>query len=303
MIARPVSLPPAWTIRRAEWPPSRPSASSPSGSVSKRTPRLISCSTAAGRLAGEHLDRARAAEAAAGVERVGGVALGRVVRGERRREPALGPEARALGERLSRDQRRPGPARPPPRARRAARRRRRRPATSRARCAARVARAGYGTPVAMTLYCSRIPPRIEHDTGGAPGERRPAAGDRGRARSRRPAGARAGRGAGGHPRAAAARPHRRAHRRDRGVLRARRRDDRHRHGRQRRLVRGGASRGRRRRRGGRAAARRRGAGGLLRPAPAGPPRRARPGDGLLPVQQRRRRRRATRSTAAAPSGC
>ena len=32
VIARPVSLPPAWTIRRAEWPPSRPSASPPSGS-------------------------------------------------------------------------------------------------------------------------------------------------------------------------------------------------------------------------------------------------------------------------------
>ena len=49
--------------------------------------------------------------------------------------------------------------------------------------------------------------------------------------------------------------------------------------------------GRRRRRG-RAAARRRGRRRLLRPAPAGPPRRARPGDGLLPLQQRRGRRRA-----------
>ena len=57
------------------------------------------------------------------------------------------------------------------------------------------------------------------------------------------------------------------------------------------LLRGGAARGRRRRRGRRAAARRRRARRLLRPAPAGPPRRARPGDGLLPVQQRRRRRR------------
>ena len=106
----------------------------------------------------------------------------------------------------------------------------------------------------------------------------------------RPAGARAGRGAGGHPRAAAARAHRRAHRSDRVVRRRRGRDDRRRHDRLRRFVRGGASRGRGRRRGGRAAGRRRGTGGLLRPAAAGPPRGRRSGDGLLPVQQRRGRR-------------
>ena len=104
VIARPVSLPPAWTIRRAEWPPSSPSARLPPGSRSKATPRLSSCSTAAAAPSVSALDGARPAEAAPGGERVGRVALGRVVGRERGGEPALGPEARALGERLARDE-------------------------------------------------------------------------------------------------------------------------------------------------------------------------------------------------------
>ena len=72
------------------------------------------------RLLDQHPHRGGPAEAAAGGDRVGGVAVGRVVGFERRRQPALGPEAGALGERgagdeadaaalLRRPQRRPEP--------------------------------------------------------------------------------------------------------------------------------------------------------------------------------------------------
>ena len=56
------------------------------------------------RLVDQHLDRRGAAEAAAGGDRVGGVAVGRVVGLERRGEPALRPVAGALGERRAGDQ-------------------------------------------------------------------------------------------------------------------------------------------------------------------------------------------------------
>ena len=90
------------------------------------------------------------------------------------------------------------------------------------------------------------------------------------------------------PRAAGARPRRRPRRHDRGLLGEGRRHDRRRHRRQRGFLGGGAACG------GRSRPRDRAADGggrlrLLRPAAAGPSRRARPGDGLLPVQQRRRR--------------
>ncbi len=45
---RPVALPPAWTTRRTEWPPSRPSARTPRRSASKRTPSLSRSRTRAG---------------------------------------------------------------------------------------------------------------------------------------------------------------------------------------------------------------------------------------------------------------
>ena len=48
VISCPVWLPPEWTMRRRVWPPSRPSASSPSASRSKTTPRARSSRTAAG---------------------------------------------------------------------------------------------------------------------------------------------------------------------------------------------------------------------------------------------------------------
>jgi hypothetical protein len=57
-----------------------------------------------GRLLDQDLDRAGAAEAAPGGDRVGGVAGRRVSRFERGGEAALGPEAGALGERRARDE-------------------------------------------------------------------------------------------------------------------------------------------------------------------------------------------------------
>ena len=68
--------------------------------------------------------------------------------------------------------------------------------------------------------------------------------------------------------------------------------DRRRHDPVARLGRGGVARRRRRRRRGRCGRRRRGRQRVLRGASARPPCRARPGDGLLPVQQCRDRRAA-----------
>ena len=68
------------------------------------------------RLPSQHLDRPGAAQPATGVQGVVGVAGRRIVRRQRRREPALRPVAGALGERLARDERAP----PRPARRRAA---------------------------------------------------------------------------------------------------------------------------------------------------------------------------------------
>ena len=174
---------------------------------------------------------------------------------------------------------------------------------ARLRCCGLGPRAGYGTRGAMAplpLASLLAPPRHRRPSR----ERRPPGRDRGRARARAGRRARAVEAPAATREQLAARPRRRARRRDRGVLRRRRRDDRHGHDRRRAdsfeaalHAAGGAA----------AAAERLLAGeaqrGVLRPAPARPPRRARSGDGLLPVQQRRGRGRATRSTPAAPSGC
>ena len=45
---RPVALPPAWTTRLTEWPPSRPSARRPKRSASKRTPSACRSRTQSG---------------------------------------------------------------------------------------------------------------------------------------------------------------------------------------------------------------------------------------------------------------
>ena len=103
-------LPPAWTIRRAVWPPSRPSARLAVGLEVEARRRARAGPRPPPAPRRQDLDRGRVAEAAAGVERVLGVAGGRVVGRDRRGEPALRPEARALGQRLARDERDP-PAR------------------------------------------------------------------------------------------------------------------------------------------------------------------------------------------------
>ena len=176
------------------------------------------------RLAGQHLDRARAAEAAPGGERVGGVALGRVVGRERRGEPALGPEARALGERLARDQRHAG-------ARAGGLERDVQAGGAAAdhddvagagwpRCRRTSSRVAATVPAsAMTLYFSH-PSSHRPRHRPAPGERAAPGRDRGGARARR-----AGPGSSGsRPRAATREQITRVHgdgalRRDRGVLR------------------------------------------------------------------------------------
>ena len=304
MIARPVSLPPAWTIRRAECPPSSPSASSPSGLGVEAHPARSQLLDGRRRLAGQHLDRARPAQAAPGGERVGGVALGRVVGGERRREPALRPEARALGERLARDEHRRG-------ARRGGLERDVQPGGAAAdhdhvALAARGRRSTRRGTVLGTRWRSTLASVLASPRHRRPSRERRAPGrDRGGARARR-----AGPGSSASRRrrrpasSSTASTTPRTSTRSRRFCARGRRDDRPRHDRLRRTpsrprcTRPAAPRARP---SGCSPARR--DGGVLRPAPARPPRRARPGDGLLPVQQRRRRRPRTRSTPAAPSGC
>ena len=66
---------------------------------------LLKVAHAVGRLLAQHPHRALSCGLAAGGERVGGVLRGRVVRSERRGDPALGPEARGLRERRAADER------------------------------------------------------------------------------------------------------------------------------------------------------------------------------------------------------
>ena len=68
---------------------------------------LLEVAEAGGRLVGQHLGGGAADEAAAGRERVLEVPLRRVVDGERRREAALRPVGRGLGERPGGDERHP----------------------------------------------------------------------------------------------------------------------------------------------------------------------------------------------------
>ena len=85
-------------MRRRVWPPSSPSDSSPSCVAVEDDAAPSSSCTAPGRLLDQDLDRRRTAEAAPRGDRVGGVAGGRVARLQRRGQPALRPEAGALGE-------------------------------------------------------------------------------------------------------------------------------------------------------------------------------------------------------------
>ena len=123
VIRRPVALPPACTTRRAEWPPSSPSASAPWRSASKRTPRRSRSRTRSG--ASSHSTRTALSRAAprpaASVSC--GVALGRVVGAPARRRSRPAPSSWPSRAAAS--------ARPRPRARPRARRRSRRTARPR----------------------------------------------------------------------------------------------------------------------------------------------------------------------------
>ena len=83
----PVAAPPACTTRLRLCPPSSPSPSSNS------TPSSTRSRIRAGASSGQHRDRARAAEPAAGPKRVLGVQRRRVVLAHRGGDPALGEEA------------------------------------------------------------------------------------------------------------------------------------------------------------------------------------------------------------------
>jgi hypothetical protein len=102
-ISRPVRSA-ARTMRRRECPPSRPSESSPWSSL-KCTPQLDQLAHARRPLAHQHVHRVGVAEPRAGDQRVLLVQLGRVVRPERRRDPALRPVGAALGAALLGDDR------------------------------------------------------------------------------------------------------------------------------------------------------------------------------------------------------
>ncbi len=87
----------------AVWPPSRPERQPAFVVEVEDDAARLQVADRGRRLLDQHPHRGGAAEAAAGGDRVGGVAPGRVARFERRRQPALGPEAGALGERRARD--------------------------------------------------------------------------------------------------------------------------------------------------------------------------------------------------------
>ena len=147
-------------------PPSSPSARLPWRSASKCTPSALEVADDARRLAAQDGGRAGAHEAAPGALGVAAVQVGRVVVGERRREPALGPVARRPGQRRGADERdararRGRPSAPrtgPPRRRR---RRRRRPSMRSG------GMAGYRTRDRVPVLL-RHPSSLEHDTGPHP---------------------------------------------------------------------------------------------------------------------------------------
>ncbi len=101
---RPVALPPACTTRRTECPPSRPSASCPERSASKRTPSACRSRTQSGASRTRISAAERLHEAAPGQLGVAQVQLGAVVGCERRGETALRPVAGRLRERRRGDE-------------------------------------------------------------------------------------------------------------------------------------------------------------------------------------------------------
>ena len=238
-------------------------------------------------------ERPSQAEPAPGGQRVGRVAVGRVVGGERGREPALRPEARALLERLARDQEHVGAD-----LGHLARSVKARGAaaddhnlgSSRSRREGSRGEVRYPRHLVTTAPADALAPSsLEHETGAHP-ENAARVADRGRARGPR-GGARAAGGARGHARAAERVTAPPTSTRSRSSALGWR-DDRHGHGRVAGVLGGGPARRRRRVRRPSGSWPARAERRLLRPAATGASRGAGPGDGVLPVQRRRRRLRA-----------
>ena len=94
--SRPAPSPPQWATRRRLWAASRPSAKPPSSRAVETDAEPREPLDRRGRGPGEAIDDGAVAEPVAGGDRVGGMERRRVVRPQRRREPALRPERRAL---------------------------------------------------------------------------------------------------------------------------------------------------------------------------------------------------------------
>ncbi len=102
---RPVAAPPAWTILRSRVAALEPEREVAAAVGVELDAELLKVAHAVGRLLAEHPHRALPSGLAAGGERVGGVLRGRVVRRQRRGDPALRPVARGLRERRAADER------------------------------------------------------------------------------------------------------------------------------------------------------------------------------------------------------
>ena len=95
---RPVALPPAWTTRRTEWPPSRPRCQAAEAVGVEADAERLEIGDTIGRLTHEDLGGGAADEVAAGALGVGEVEGEAVIVGECRGETPLGPVAGGLGE-------------------------------------------------------------------------------------------------------------------------------------------------------------------------------------------------------------
>src|ERR671915_1452338 len=287
VMRRPVAAPPAWTMRRREWPPSSPRARLPRRSASKRTPSRSRSRTRAGE--SSHSTRTALSRAASRPAAIVSAAWRSGVSSSAS-AAAIPPWAQydavcASGERLTSTTRAPSLAavsaaygragRAPTTATSA-----RRDLGSRGSMAAR----RYGTgararalqpPLLAAARDGYRPPRAGRPHARDPGRARAPR----RARLRPPRGAARDRGAAAGGAHAGARGRRAGDERPRGRVRPRHAD-------LGGLVGGGAPRGGRRVRARRGTPARPGRARRLLPAAATrAPRRARPGDGLLPVRQ------------------
>ena len=164
---RPVALPPECTTRRREWPPSSPSESAPSRSVSKRTPRRSRSCTRSGASAHRTAAAERPHQPAARRARCrpGGARRCRRRRAPPRARPAPS-SSRSRRASSPRSARRAPPARPR-RARCRAPQRPRRPRRARPGSLGRPAFAGTVQRWRDRIFLSH-PASLDHDTGPHP---------------------------------------------------------------------------------------------------------------------------------------